>query len=96
MDESGPPTLVVHNKNTLAIWASLRESKEITEDVVDWVCCNLRDAGYTGVRITLKSNGEEGMRTLKGRVALKRKFETSIIQWKPVSDRGRGSTGRQD
>ena len=44
-DESGPPTLVVHDNNTLAIWASLRESKEITEDLVDWVCCNLRDAG---------------------------------------------------
>ena len=40
--------------------------------------CNLRDAGYTGVRITFKSDGEEGMKALKGRVALKRKCETSI------------------
>ena len=64
-DESGQPTLVVHDSNTLAIWASLRDSTEITEDLVDWVCGNLRDAGYTGVRITLKSDGEEGMKALK-------------------------------
>ena len=79
-EETGPPTLVVHDNNTLAIWASLRESKEISEDLVDWVCSNLRDAGYTGVRITLKSDGEEGMKALKSRVALKRKFATAIIQ----------------
>ena len=78
-DESGPRTLVVHDNNTSAIWASLRDSKEITEDLVDWVCGNLRDAGFTGVRITLKSDGEEGMKALKVRVALKRKCETSII-----------------
>ena len=59
---------------------SFGESKEITEDLVDWVRCNLRDAGYTGVRITFKSDGGEGMKALKGRVALKWKFETSIIQ----------------
>ena len=34
-DESGQPTFVVHDKKVLAIWASLRESKEITEDLVD-------------------------------------------------------------
>ena len=79
-DEAGPPPLVVHDNHTLAIWACLRESKEITEDLFDWVCCNRRDAGYTGVRITLKSDGEEGMKALKGRVALKRQCETSIIQ----------------
>ena len=79
-EETGPPTLVVHDNNTLAIWASLRESKEISDDFVDWVCSNLRDAGYTGVRITLKSDGEEGMKALKSRVALKRKCETAIIQ----------------
>ena len=79
-DESGPPTLVVYDNNSLAIWASLRESKEITEDLVDWACCNLRDAAYTEVRITLKSDGEEGTQAFKGRVALKRKCETPLIQ----------------
>ena len=44
------------------------------------MCSNLRDAGYTGVGITLKSDGEERMKASKGRVALKRKCETSIIQ----------------
>ena len=56
-DESGPPTLVVHGNTTSAIWASSRDLKEIKEDLVDWACCDLRDAGYTGVRITLKSDG---------------------------------------
>ena len=64
-DESGPPTFVVHDNNTLAVWASLRDSKEIMDYLVDWVCGKLRDAGYTGVRITLKSDGEEGMKALK-------------------------------
>ena len=61
-------------------WATLRKPKEITEDLVDWVCCNLRGAGYTGVRITLKSDLEEGMKALKGRVASKRTCESSIVQ----------------
>ena len=34
-DESGPPTVVVHDNNTLAIWASLQDSKEIIDDFVD-------------------------------------------------------------
>ena len=58
-EEIGPPALVVHDNISLAIWASLRESKEISEDFMDWACSNLRDAGYTGVRRTLKSDGEE-------------------------------------
>ena len=44
-----------------------------------WVCCNIRDAGYTGVRRTLKFEGEEGMKALDSRVAFKRKCETSRI-----------------
>ena len=63
--ETGPPTLVVHDNSTIAIWATARESKEITDDLVDWVCNNLKDAGYVGTRITLKSDGEEGMKALK-------------------------------
>ena len=38
--ETGPPTLVVHDNSTIAIWATARESKEITDDLVDWVCNN--------------------------------------------------------
>ena len=34
-DETGPPTLVLHDNNTIAIWASACESKEVTEDLVD-------------------------------------------------------------
>ena len=79
-DETGPPTLVLHDNNTIAIWASARESKEVTEDLVEWVCGNLKDAGYVGTRITLKSDGEEGMKALKTRVALRRQCETGIIQ----------------
>ena len=78
--ETGPPTLVVHDNSTIAIWATARESKEITDDLVDWVCNNLRDAGYVGTRITLKSDGEEGMKALKSRVAHKKHCETGIIQ----------------
>ena len=37
-------------------------------------------SGYTGVRSTLKSDAEKGTKALKGRVALKWKCETSIIQ----------------
>ena len=77
--ETGPPTLVLHDNSTIAIWASARESKEITEDLVEWACSNLKDAGYTGTRITLKSDGEEGMKSLKSRIALKRQCETGIV-----------------
>ena len=37
-DESGPPTFVVHDNITLAIWASLRGSQEIADNLVDRVC----------------------------------------------------------
>ena len=84
-DESGPPTLVVHDSKTLAIWATFRESKEIAEDLVEWVCCNLRDAGYIGFSFTLKSDGEEGMKALKGRVALNKQCKTSSMQ-SPVQE----------
>ena len=40
--ETGPPTLVMHDNSTIAIWAAARESKEVTEDLVDYVCNNLR------------------------------------------------------
>ena len=40
--ETGPPTLVVHDNSTIAIWATARESKEIIDDLVDWVCNNLK------------------------------------------------------
>ena len=62
-DESRPPTVVVRDNHTLAICASLRDSKDFTDHVVEWACCNLRDSGHTGVRITLKQYGrrDEGI-----------------------------------
>ena len=77
--ESGPPTLVAHDSSTGAIWAMLRESKESSEDLVNWMCQNLKDAGYAGVRLTLKSDGEPAMVALKTKMAVKRSCETSII-----------------
>ena len=86
-------TFVVHDNNTLAIWVSPRESKETAENLVDWVCCNLPDAGYIVVGITLKSDGEEGTKALKGRVALKRKCETLIIQCPVRESTSNGAIG---
>ena len=74
-DESGPPTLVAYDSNTKAIWAMARESKEVNDDLVDWMVQNLKDAGYAGLRITLKTDGEVSMKALKNQIALKRERE---------------------
>ena len=71
-DESGPPTLVAYDNNCKAIWAMARESKEVTDDVAEWMHQNLKVAGYSGCRITLKSDGEPSMKALKTAIALKR------------------------
>ena len=55
-DESGSLTFAVHGNSALALWASLQVSNEMPEDLVDWVCNNLREADNTGVRKTLKAN----------------------------------------
>ena len=78
-DEYGPPTLVAYDNNTKAIWTMARESNEVTEDLVSWMCQNLRTAGYSGLRITLKSDGEPSMKLLKNLMALKRESPTSVI-----------------
>ena len=40
-DETGPPTLVAYDNNTSAIWATARDSKEITDDLVEWLHQNV-------------------------------------------------------
>ena len=42
---------------------------------------NLVDAGYAGMRVTLKSVSEPVMKALKGALALKRGCDTSIIHF---------------
>ena len=78
-DETGPPTCVAYDDNTKATWAMARQSKEITEDLVSWMRSNSKNAGYSGMRITLKSDGEVSMKALKNQMALKRESPTSII-----------------
>ena len=74
-DESGPPTLVVYESNAKAIWAMARESKARIEDLVDWMIHSLKDAGYAGLRITLKTDGEVSTKAVKNQTALKRERE---------------------
>ena len=54
------------------------DCKEAKLDLFAWMNQNLVDAGYAGMRVALKSDGEPTMKALKGALALERGCVTSI------------------
>ena len=75
-DGEVPPTLIVYDDDKGAIWAYPCPNKTVSEGLSIWLMQNLKDAGYTGTKITLKSDGDEGMTAIKNECAVRRKAET--------------------
>ena len=63
------------------------DSGEATPEIVSRMNQNLIDAGHAGMRVTLKSDREPAMKSLKGPLALKRVCETFIILSPPRESR---------
>ena len=71
--------MLMHDNATSACWCIQVDCKEAKPEIVAWMDQNLVDAGYAGMRVTLKSDGGPVMKALKRGLALKRDA-------KPLSD----------
>ena len=93
-DENGVAHLVMHDNGTSALWCMKVDSKEAKPEIVAWMNQNLIDAGYVGVKLTLKSDGEPAMRALKRALAIKRECETAIIHTPARESKSNGAVER--
>ena len=78
--EGTPPVLVVWDDGHRAMWALPVETKGAVPWVVAWIVGKLEEAGYSGVKLTLKSDQEPAIVALKKAVALRRKAITALIE----------------
>ena len=78
-DGEVPPTLIAYDDDKKAIWAYSCEDKTVSDGLVAWMMQNISVAGYAGLPVTLKSDGDDGMIAIKQSLAVKRKVETPII-----------------
>ena len=92
--ETGVAHLLMHDNATSAFWCMQVDSKQAKPEIVAWMNQNLVDAGYAGMRLTLKSDGEPAMMALKGALALKRGCETSIIHSPARESKSNGAVER--
>ena len=68
--------------------------KGAEEVVVKWAKQKLEDAGYGGAKITLKSDREPAMTSLKAAVAGSRKAETAIVDSPVRESKSNGAVER--
>ena len=68
------------------------ERKGADKYVVKFVADKLEEAGYTGVKLTLRSDGEEAIVALKRAVAVSRGAETAFVE-SPVRESKRSQRG---
>ena len=80
-EEGTSPVLVAVDRQTGGIWALEVDGKGIdTGAGVKWLNERLNMAGYSGVKITIRSDQEAAILALKNTLALERKAETSLIE----------------
>ena len=70
--EGTPPVLVVWDDGHRALWALPVSKKGPIDYVVTWMLKKLEDAGYSGVKLTMKSDQEPAVVALKRAVAIRR------------------------
>lgn len=80
-EEGVPPILVACDDSTDAVWAMQVDSKGVEAGVgVDWLFGKLEFAGYSGMRITIKSDQEPSIMALKRAMVVKRAAETCLVE----------------
>lgn len=72
--------LICYDHNKSGLWALPVEHKGAQQDVIKWVVDKLEECGYSGVPVTLKSDQEPAMISLKQGIAIRRKAETPMIE----------------
>ena len=91
IDETMDAVLLVYDANRKNMWTMAVDGKGATPASVKWVSDKLEEVGYAGVEVTLKSDQEPAMLSLKQVIAIRRKAETPMIE-SPV--RGSKSNGK--
>ena len=80
-EEDVSPVLVAYDSSCKSIWVMEVEHKGVDAHVgVEWLHEKLQMAGYGGVKITVKSDGEPSILAFKHALALKRQAETALIE----------------
>ena len=72
--------LVCYDHNKSGFWVLPVEHKGAQEEVVKLATDNMEESGYSGMTVTLKSDQEPAMLTLKQAIAVRRKAETPLIE----------------
>ena len=72
--------LVCYDHNTSGLWVLPVSHKGAQEEVVKWVVDKLDESGYSGMDVTLKSDQEPAMISLKQAIAMRRKVKTPLIE----------------
>ena len=66
------PVIVAYDNQKYDVWALPIEKKGAVEAAVQWMVAKMDLAGYRGMPVTLKSDGEPAIIALKNAVAVKR------------------------
>ena len=90
-----PPTLIVCDDDKQAVWAYSCPNKTVSDGLMAWLMQNISDAGYAGIAVTLKSDGDEGMVAIKKACAIRRKVETPIIDSPVRESKSNGAVERK-
>ena len=72
--------LVVYDHSKLGLWTLAVDRKGADENVVKWLVEKSEECGYSGIKLTLKSDQEPAMLALKKAMAFRRKAETPLIE----------------
>ena len=80
VEEDMRAILVCYDHGKKGLWAIPVEKKGAQEEVVKWLVEKLEESGYAGVPVTLKSDQEPAMLSLKHAIAVMRKAETPLIE----------------
>ena len=79
-EEDMRPILVAHDDDKEAIWVIAIDRKGPTMTAVKWLVDKIDEAGYAGMKVTIKSDQEESIMALKRAVAVTREAETAFIE----------------
>ena len=88
------PCLIFFDESKNCFWALCVDAKGATPVVAKWFGDKMNDSGYSGEKVTLKSDNEESLVALQKAVAAKRKGETVIINSPVRSSKSNGKMER--
>ena len=72
--------LIAYGHSKSSLWALPVEHKRVQDDgVVKWIGDKLKENGYAGVPVTIKSDQAPAMMKLKQAISVRRKHETPLI-----------------